>query len=217
MFSLLRVPSKYTAGAPSQDSSEHSSNTSALLLPDSGGYAILSHLHLPYKNLHAQSNYTTTATEATDITETDRSDMEDYFSAESSVIADSSSGDEDDSDDEYLTDNEDGMSLSCLFLNNISSVILATQGHADTKIMKEDEDYMKDDSRDAFERAKKATMFGNELEPEIHSLHRYLKHFIISRGSKLDGGSSEKTTFTEYQVTNAFFSPVQLRKTNGFA
>jgi hypothetical protein len=62
--------------------------------------------------------------------------------------------------------------------------------------------------RDAFERAKKANMFGNELDHEIHSLHHYLKHYIISRGSKVDvlpsaasTAPAEKVTFTEYQVT----------------
>ena len=60
-------------------------------------------------------------------------------------------------------------------------------------------------SKDAFERAKKANMFGNELDQEIHSLHHYLKHFIISRGSKAEQSPSataisEKVTFTEYQV-----------------
>jgi hypothetical protein len=64
-------------------------------------------------------------------------------------------------------------------------------------------------SKDPFERAKKANMFGNELDPEIHSLHHYLKHFIISRGSKAEqvssaaSTSSEKVTFTEYQVCHS--------------
>lgn len=55
-------------------------------------------------------------------------------------------------------------------------------------------------SKDAFERAKKVNKEGNDLDPEIHSLNRYLKHFIIARGSKHDFSASEKVTFTEYKV-----------------
>ncbi len=54
-------------------------------------------------------------------------------------------------------------------------------------------------STTAFERARHASQIDNDLVPEIHSLHRYLKHYIISSKAENVPGS-KKITFCEYQV-----------------